>query len=344
MKLFTRVVALTIIAALLLPVTTFAASPDNANYEQEKREEEINALLDARQEILLIDPVDIAQLNATDLKLHELGVDFLSEEDVAEQHPEAKASIDGSDNAVAAISDPTAVSVNSVVIPDSDINQWLSYRTSNYLYNGTYYNIQRLIAQPLVEEESPLWDEGSKTVNYSVNWEAGATTFLKKVVSAGASYVAPITSTVYDVLSSVWSSLRTTSYIDPTDVYYRWENSTSAVFSYVRLESQTDYDQDLVLIATKCQTSVAYVVDIDSWSQNGDGTSSPIPAQIAGTKMLYSTPTNYNSISRACYAYNNWSGGPVSDRITSISISGPESKAVVTIHPCLPEYPYALEY
>ena len=114
--------------------------------------------------------------------------------------------------------------------------------------------------------------------------------------------------------------------------------------SYVRLESQTDYDQQLVLIATKCQTSVAYIVDIDAWSQNGDGTLSPEPSQIAGTKMLYSTPANFNSVSRACYAYNNWVAGPVYDRITRISISGPESKSVVTIFPCCPEYPIGLEF
>lgn len=343
MKAFTRVVIFFIIMAMLLPITTFAVSAENINADQEERERNIMDLFDARQEILLNKPVDIVQLNAVDLELFNLGVDFLSEKEVAEDFPEAKAALYSGSQESNTISTNSAASTYSVEIPDSDINSWASYRTTNYYYDGVYYNIQRLIAQPLVEE-SPLWDEGAKTVNYSLNWKAGVTTFFKKVVSAGASDVAPITTTVYDVLSSIWSSLKTTSDIDPSDVYYRWENSTSAVFSYVRLQSQTDYDQELVLIATSCQTSVAYVVDIDSWSQNGDGTLSPVPAQIAGTKMLTSSPTGYNSVARACYAYETWAGGPLSDRITSITISGPESKAVATIYPCLPEFPYALEY
>lgn len=344
MKLFVRIVALVTIFALALPLNAFATSMDNENLEQENREEQINALLDLRQEILFVEPVDIVQLNITDLKLYELGVDFLTEEEVAEQFPEAKASIDCPDNTVAGMSKPADASLNSVVVPESDVNQWLSYRTTNYLYNGAYYNIQRLIAQPLKEEDSLLWSEGIKTVRYSVDWNAGTTTFLKKIVQAGASYVAPITTTVYDALASVWNSLETTSNIKPSDVVYVWENKTTVVFSYVRLESQSDYYQDLVLIASKCQTHVSYVVDIESWSENGDGTSSPVPAHLEDSRMLYSTPTNYNSIPRACYAYNNWYGEPLSDSITSIALSGPESKAVVTIYPCTPQYPYALEY
>lgn len=336
MKKFVKIIALVVVVSLL-PVSVFASGYDNINIEELNREEEILQLLDCRQLLISSRPVNLEDLNEIDIRLNALGVTVLSETDVAKQFPEAKASI-------SKFSVGEAVSTRGVTIPDSEINYWTTYRVTNFSYNGKRYNIQKVVAQPLIEEESPLWDEAEKGVNFSVNWEAGVTNLVKAVASVGVSQLAPKTATVYDILSSVWSGLKPVSDIDASEVTYRFENKTTAMFSYVRLESQTDYEQELVHIGTKCVTNVAFIVDVDSWSQNGDGVFLPYPDQKTGTKTITSEPSNYGSTTRACYAYENYAGGSLYDRITSIKISGPESKTVVTISPCLPEYPYGLEF
>lgn len=335
MKALIKSIAVVLVIAFLLSTTTFAMSPDMSDDNIDERETQILNLLDQRQLLLLDDVVDIAALNAIDLQLHNLNVDFLTQEEVEEVYPEAAESVE---------KNIETASSRAIELPESVENHWVSYTTSNYLYDGQYYNIQRLVAQPL-SEDSPLWDEGAKTVKFNYDWEAGATELIKCVAKAGISELAPITTTVYDALSAGWSGLRRVSTIDPGDVIYRWENATNVVFSYVRLESQPDSSQMLVLIATKCVTDVGYIVDIDAWSENGDGTSSPVPAQKTGNKTLNNKPTYYNFVSRACAAYNSYyvSGNVVYDRITRITISAPESKTVVNIYPCCPEFPTSLE-
>ena len=148
---------------------------------------------------------------------------------------------------------------------------------------------------------------------------------------------------MFDALSSSWSGLKLTSDIDPSNVIYRWETQTTAVFFYVRPESYGDNYQWLSEISTKCVTSVAYIADVDSWRQSGSGAWTIYPALTSGTKTLLHTPSYYNSVSRAVEAYRN-SSSINYDAISSIQISGPESKIVQVIYPCYPQFPLECEY
>ena len=198
-------------------------------------------------------------------------------------------------------------------------------------------------SQP-ISEDSSLWEEGQKIVYFSANWKAGVTNLFKFVVSAGASTIAPIIVNVYEALSSVWDGLKTVSDIDPNNVTYRWETQTTACFAYVRLENQSDDYQWLSHISTKCVTEIAYIVDVDSWRQNGTGEWVVYPDLEAGTRLLEHTPTYYNSTTRALWAYNNsLNGAPLHDAISEIQITGPESKKVQTIYPLYPQFPIHCE-
>lgn len=77
-------------------------------------------------------------------------------------------------------------------------------------------------------------------MNFSLNWKAGITNLIESIALSAAGSIASTPITVYDALSSVWDGLKTVSDIDPSDVTYRWETQTTAVFTYVRLESQSD--------------------------------------------------------------------------------------------------------
>lgn len=335
------------VLSLLFTTQVSAASLNNkgllGNDAESAKESQIMGLFDERQTVLFQKPVDIKKLNEIDIQLSALGVDFLTLKEVEEQFPEAKADrIKALQGKTSAVTDSGDVIHPNVSVPDSNVNTWASYRTTNYNYNGQYYNIQKLIAQP-TSENSGLWEEGSRTVNFSVNWKAGVTNLIESLAWTAAGTIASIPVSVYDALSSVWDGLKTTSDIDPSDVIYSWETQTTAVFAYVRLQSQTDDYQYLSHISTKCVTEVAYIVDVDSWRQNGTGAWVVYPNLESGTRYLYHTPSYYSSTSEAVNAYLNAIGGPWHAAISEIKISGPESKTVQSIYPCYPQFPLHCE-
>jgi hypothetical protein len=308
--------------------------------DAELHEAKIMALCDARRELLFQDPVDIEKLNEIDIQLTALGIEFLTLQEVKEQFPKAKAYR----NKAMSGDIKNAVSLDSTVVPNvvppgSNVNTWMSYRYSNQYYNGQYYNVQKLIAQP-ISKNSGLWEKGARTVNFSVNWIAGITNLITSLAKTATGSIAPISVTVYDALEATWAGLKPVSDIKPSNVHYEWETQTTAVFAYVRLERQSDDDQWLSHISTKCETEVAYIADIDRWRQNGSGDWVVCPGLKASTRYLYHTPSNYNSTTQAIYAYVNSLGdGAQHDAVSSIIISGPESKTVQTIYPCYPQFP-----
>lgn len=337
MKKSTKFIAILTALLLLSPSLLITLSIETYAYGDPTAELEttIMQLFDERQAVIFEDEVDINHLNSIDYQLHQLGVEFLTYAEVQEQFPnEFSQDYDSHSSELAPLGiDP----------PSSSKNTWATYRFANQYYDGEYYNVQNLVAQPLTES-SALWNEGQKQIYYSINWQAGATSFIKSIASVGASQLAPVTSTVYDVLSSTLQGLQPTSVVDPADVIYRWENRTTAVFSYVRLESESDNRQQLVYINSRCTTEIAYIADIDSWKVSSSSSLIPVPDLITGERTINSVPNYFNSVYYACVAYNNWVAGPVANQVTSINISGPESKSIVTIYPSTPQFPQQCEF
>lgn len=322
----TLLVVIMVFSSLITPVSAEGSS----NYAKVEgaNEDIILKLFDERQHLLMQDPVDVTELNALDSKLIELGVDFLTETEVKRQFPDIS-----NNSTIQPLANP----------PSSNNNVWATYRHSNISYNGKKYNVQKLIAQPKVKEKSKLWTTGARTVNFNTNWKAGVTNLIKSVATSLAGNIAPTPTTVYQALVAGWSGLKKTSDIDASQVIYKWQTATTVVFTYVRLESQSDFYQQLAYITSKCETAIGYIVDVEKWRQNGTGTWVPVPAVKTGTRYLFHTPANYHSNTKAIWAYLQ--GGTVAykDTISKITISGPESKIVQTISPCNPNFPMQCE-
>ena len=309
----------------------------------------IQALLDERATILngSFSTKDMSSqdafvdaLNEIDLKLAKLGVAFLDEEEVMEQFPDTKC-----DKALSLSGKTQQISQNYDINanrPSSENNSWLTYRTT-YVTDGTTYNIQRLIAQPK-STDSPLTDMGSRIVTFSQNWEAGVTNVIYSLAESAVGLIPGSTFalTVYGAASEFLSGISTTTEVSVPNITYSWSSTTTAVFTYVRLDEQSDDYQWLSLISTKTQTAVGYNIPTFNYEQS-NGTWGISPEIIQGTRTIENVPTGYDSMEVAIAAYNTVSGGPVRNVVSNIQISGPESKSVETIWPCCPNFPLQCE-
>lgn len=303
------------------------------NMDPYERDMQIQKLLDERAELLTQDKVNVAALNDIDSKLVELGVEFLSPEEVARQFPQEKAIKDF------AMRKKTKISPQ-VVPPISSVNTWMSYRTSNYYYNGKYYNIQRLIAQPK-STSSPLANLGSRIVSFDYNWSAGAYNVLETAAWSAVGSIpipgASLAVNFYDAISSFLSGISRTTEVDVPHITYSWSSVTTAVFAYVRLEGQTDDYQWLSYISTKTVTDVGYQIPKFIY-ENSNGDWVLTPKVVQGKRSITAKPSGYDSILNAVVAYNS-SSVPVHAAVGRIRISGPESKIVQYIYPCYPQFP-----
>lgn len=346
-KRISILVALTLIFTMfVLPVNAMEDSKVSVeraiknNKDFEKKEKEIDKLLESRQLLLFKDEVNIEELNDVDIALKKIGGEFLSLSDVEKKYPEER-----SDKVKALegikIDDSNIISTMSITPPTSSVNVWYHYDYTNYYYAGNYYDVEKLIALP-TSENSPLWDEGERQMNLNYNWKAGTTNIIKTLASASVGTIAPRTVLVYDALSSGWDGLKKTSDIDPSDATYRWETQTTAVFFYVKPHGYSDNYLYLSEVSTKSITAMAYIVDVDNWSELGDGVMVPFPALATGNSMIYSTPNTYASLVTACSSYvnNNMTHHTC---VTSIKFEDPELHTVNVVYPIYPQFPLHCE-
>lgn len=291
----------------------------------------------------------IDELNSIDMQLTRKGVTFLSLDEVYEQFPETKNDKSLALSGMTMIATDGGSQTPRVEIPDSAVNTWASYRTI-YTSNGVTYNIQRLVAQPS-SASSPLADAKSRTVTFSRNWEAGAVNVFSTLAEAGFGAIvgeipgASFALTFLDAVESFVTGISTTTEVDVPHIAYSWSLVTTASFMYVRQNSQTDDYQWLSLICTKTATEVGYQLPRFSYT-NSNFDEEPVltPNVIQGKRMIYDTPSYYNSNSLAVAAYNSVSGGPLKNCIGSIDITAPEAKRVEKIYPCYPSFPLHCEF
>lgn len=328
---------------MFISSTAFASADESfiGNMIAYEREKQIEELLNKRAELLTEDNVDIAALNDIDRKLVKLGVEFLSSEEVARQFPQEKAIKDLVMYTKREVSSQTEVSPQ-VDTPTSNVNTWTSYRV-RYYYNGKYYNVQKLIAQPK-SPSSPLQDVGSRVVYFSSNWQAGVQNVFETAAWSALGLIpkASIAITFYDAIRSFWDGIKTTMEVRAPHIVYSWSSVTTVVFSYVRLDDQTDDYQWLSHISTKTNTVVGYQIPtVEYKNSSGTWTKVPVPDVIQGKRTIEIVPDGYNDTLSAIIAYN--SGRTVHAAVERIKISGPESKTVQYIYPCYPQFPIHCE-
>ena len=322
------ILVLALVAALCASVVS--ANTYNPNAEQELVDQQIAELLDQRKVLMFEDPINetaIANINA---ELESLGIDFLSDSEVLSQFPDAYA-----------IQNSSAGSTVSPLAdtPETSNVSWMNTR-STYTYNGQVYNVQKLIAEPMTESSS-LWDEGVALINEDINFVAGATNFLNAVGTAALSYVNSKVMTFYDIFSSTWTGLQRTTVIDSVDAILSWESSTTAIFYYIRLASQTDEDQHLAFITTSCYLHLGYILDDASTYTNSNGDEVLVPAQVVGSVIYRATPSGYGNTAAAVQAHVSDPYRTTKDTVLNIYIYGPNDMYLFTISPCDPDFPRA---
>lgn len=320
-------------------------------------DEEIEALFDERAALLAeifraqgeqvqIQNTTINALNDIDMQLIRKGVTFLSRNEVSALFPETKT------NKELALSGMTMTEIQDdtitplVDIPDSAINTWASYR-SVYTSDGVTYNIQKLVAQPLVSS-SPLNKIGGTRVVCTNKLIAGIANVLSACAeNAVGSLISELTESniivrVYDVISAFIAGVSTSTEVDVEHVDYSWSQVTTASFMYVRPSTETDDYQWLSLICTKTVTSVGYQSPGFHYV-NSNGNSVLAPQVIQGNKTIRNTPSGYNSDSLAVYAYTSLINAG-QNCIGYVELTGPEGKLIKRISGFCPSFPIHCEY
>ena len=347
MRMFTKLLSLCLSMVLLLPTMVSASTyNDDPNAEAEQRVQRIEYLLDQRQKLVYSNNPDLEELNDIDVELHNLGVEFYSDAEAAVLFPEAtlslmqdisQESINGSENAVQPTYDIEGLG--------NGINLWTSYRTSDYNRDDTYLNIQRIEVVPLTEA-SHLWSEkDSTTLFYDNAYFVATQNFLNVAVSYGLHTLNPAIGTIYDVFAAAIPALLSSTEICVSEIFYRWECKTSVSFAYVRYENQSDDEQRLAVVGTKCNVNVACVMDVESFIQHESGAMIPEPQQYATTYSFTVQPSLYNTNSRAAYVFlhTNQNLLPVYDHIDEIDISAPDDEDAFIIYPPKPLFPLQLD-
>ena len=315
--------------------------------EDDSRDLEIQYLLDKRANQLLsvLSSTDEGRkidssrrIELIDQELEELGVVILTSEQVASML--SKTSIDINSLEYGENSDENAGL--RAVVPSSYVNTWMSYR-SNYSYQGTTYEIQRLIAQPS-SSASSLFDSATRVKACGYNWIAGVNNLLDCVAETALGPIpgASLVVSFVDAVQSTVSAINPYTEIHNPAITYIWSSVTTAVFAYVKVAVQSDDYQWLSLISTKAETEVLYAIPIFDYSNNG-GDPISTPDIISDRRYIYATPNQYDSTSVAIAGYLSTNGFPFQRMVSDIQISGPESISVETIWPCYPNYPIHCE-
>lgn len=317
--------AVLVIASMQINVFALENVDDASNITDNQTNMEIQDLLDKRAEVLSQENIDINQLNAIDISLHGLGVEFLSPTEVNNLFLKSKNNID-IERVITQVSPPT-----------SNKNTWMSWR-SDYTYNGVVYNAQSLVAQPK-SSSSRLSNIGSRTITFGRNWKAGAYNVISSVATSAAGNIpgASLALGFYDAVKSFVTGINTTTEVDVPHVTYSWSNTTTAMFTYIRKKNESDDSQILSLVSTKTVTAVGYQIPTFAY-KNSNGTFVMTPKVIQGNRTINATPTGYGRLDNAVMGYNA-GGGPRKITVGNIRISGPESNTVQTIYPCNPQFP-----
>jgi hypothetical protein len=280
----------------------------------------IKDLYQQKSELLTQSPIDQVKIAEIDTDLKGLGVDFLTQEQVNEKSNTTVGELKGF--------------TPQIAVPSQSNISWSSYRDT-VTRQGVTYEVQHLVAQPN-GLSSNLAGNGNTTIKSSYGWQAGAMNFLLSAGKTATGKIIPGASnvlSVYNALSAFSSGLQSTSTITNLTANYTWNHTTMVSFEYVKQVGQADDSQILTYVSSSVTTWVNWAVP--SFTINS-GTASASGA--SGSKYIYSTPDGFDNTYNAAWAYADVNA-PKNDKVGTVTISGPESKAVVNIYPLSPSFP-----
>ncbi|PXW86015.1 hypothetical protein DES38_1261 [Streptohalobacillus salinus] len=329
--MFKKTIQLLIIGFLLIGMSpsVFAATNEDINENSQAKEKKIHKLYDEKSNLLLEEDVDQKAIDKVNKKLEKLGVEFLSYEEVTEKFPKKDI-----EELMPELSRDSSSDIGIQVSVPSQYNvDWSTYRSSVYT-DGKSYNVQRLVAQPN-SYNSNLKASGNTLLRSSYNWSAGSMNAVTTVGKSAAGSIpgASIALTVYDTAKNFVSGISRSTIVNDADISYTWAQSTTAVFSYVKLSSQSDNYQNLSYISTKVDVSVGYQYPEFVYSGG-----SVKPNIIQGNANTSYVPSGYDSGFNAVDAYQS----PYAKSratVSRIDITGLEYDSVAYIYPVSPQFP-----
>ncbi|WP_348816462.1 hypothetical protein [Faecalibacterium prausnitzii] len=293
----------------LLP-TSFASSPKIETLSDTA----LSNLYEKRAQLICLRKFD--ELATIDKQLKNMGVEFLSSEDVAKKFAMS--------SKVARVSRPTSANVT-----------WTSKRV-NYTYNGVTYEIQTLTAQPK-NDKSKLYLQGNRAISSTYNWAAGRMNAIKVIaeayISSKISKTQQLLLTFYDIISSVATGIKKETVLSAAAVMYTHSSTSTVSFKYVKVKGQSDSEQDLCYVSTMC-TSVFATQSSKLTTENGTA----IPSVQQWQKTIVSKPAGYDSDLNAVKSF----AGTSTQRnafVWAIDVTGIENKTVFSISPLAPQTP-----
>lgn len=305
---------LVVVMCMTLGVPAFAS---NGASSSESMVREIDALIEKKVKYALAE--DTEKLNEVNAQLARYGVEELSTEEVIEQF--------GGDD----------VAIPMIEKPDSVNTSWTSWRQQYDHSNGTRYEVQHLIATPATEESgleqigtlaeaddiSPKsqWIAGSENAIYVI-----AETTLGEIIDFEAS-------TLFDIVGGYIPSMTKATAIENAKIAYSYGNYTTVAFVYVKVYGESDDEQELALVTSKCATDVGYV-----YTQFIPSTGNEI---VNDSQQYNTTPETYKD--RAEFAVDAYiDGTTVYDHVDYVDIIGVDNTAVYEILPMRPTFPLQL--
>ncbi len=336
---------LAIVFTLSLQAVVFAETINSENINV--RVAQIEALLEKRLSLLNISPYVSdsqntvllnSEIEEIDVSLKKLGASFLTMRQVSEQFPETK-----SDKTLA-FSGNTHTSMKEgpsrITPPDSVYNTWITYNETR-TYGGKNYNIQKLVVHPKLGS-SPLYD--GKTIDnyYDKSWTAGLTNVCEVLVRKyfGEIHIVNTALSWYDVIKAFVSGASSSTEVRAARLSYPTSNVTEVMFSYVRLESQSDAYQWLALVSTKTKTSTTIKMtgikakNENIWVTYNDQTKEHITNAV---------PDEYGYAAVAIAAFNDQLSGTAYRAVGTVSITVPDYPNAIMFDGFVPSFPLQCE-
>ncbi len=319
-----KAVSLMLAIVLLLTLTSpsaYATSSTGTSMplSEQIRKEKIDALMDERVYFQIEHPDDVVGLSEIDDQLMALGVDFLNEYEVQQLMQDE----------ISGQAAPYAL------VPDtSPNNTWMTYTTSNCLYNGKKYNIQTVVVNPK-NNKSKLANEGNATLEYSdnvqFNLSAGAVSLIKQFAAYIGGEVSSrftVIVSLIDALKASISDLQTVSIVKCPMISYTYDIKLSATFEFCRLENEPDSRQILTHISTKAIGGITAVMNGGNYRRQGSLGAWENYGQITYSGRVYAYPgydySGFPEVSPAIYGHVN--GKIVKSCVSSMDIYGPNDK------------------
>lgn len=323
-KLKARVIfELIMILCLVLSLTTGSFANQISN--DISRNRQIEELFDLKAKLLSNDNVDTNRLNDIDKQLEQLGVEKLTQSEVQKRFPSAKIALVKSNEY------PVDTVIPQVVAPSKDNVSWSTYRVLG-LYNGKYYEVQKLIAQPNTRP-SCLKFTGARIITKNLNGAAGVINVVKLIAGEIPIYGRWIS--FFDAVSGTVSAIsRQTTIVGNIQVTHTWSMVTTISYQYVKEEGKPDSTQNLTFVSSRLTGESGW--EIPGFAYN-NGT--VYPNLIQGRESYQVIPANYDNTDLAIRGFVNTGAINTSAVVGYVNLIGLNESDITTIYPTVPIFP-----